>query len=137
VPQFTGDDGISDGYPRLMEEALRAALDVLLPELQRTAGLRPLIEERGDWVMLLNQEGHGQGVQLRGDGEPDELAQLADQVQEWAVEELWNQSRSATWPECPFHPDSHPLEPAVVAGTATWRCPKTSESVASIGALST
>src|SRR5580700_9017244 len=77
VPQFTGDDGISDGYPRLMEEALRAALDVLLPELQRTAGLRPLIEERGDWVMLLNQEGHGQGVQLRGDGEPDELAQLA------------------------------------------------------------
>jgi hypothetical protein len=118
-----------------MEEALRAALDVLLAELQRTSGLRPRFEERGDWVMLLNQNGHGQGVRLRGSGEADELTQLADQVQEWAVEELWNQSRSATWTECPFHPNSHPLEPAVVAGIATWRCPKTSESVAAIGAL--
>jgi hypothetical protein len=112
-----------------MEEALRNALDVLLPELQRTSGLRPRLEERGDWVMLLNQNGNGQGVQLRGRGEPDELAQLADQIQEWAVEELWNQDRSATWPECPFHPNSHPLEPAVVAGTATWRCPRTSEAL--------
>jgi hypothetical protein len=38
--------------------------------------------------MLLNRDGHGQGVQLREDN-PDQLAQLADQAQEWAVEELW------------------------------------------------
>jgi|HubBroStandDraft_6_1064221.scaffolds.fasta_scaffold1268464_1 hypothetical protein len=119
-----------------MEKPLRDALDVLLPELQRTSGLRPLIEERDGWVMLLNQDGCGQGVRLRGVNEPDELAQLADQVQEWAVEELWNQGRSATWPECPFHPNSHPLESAVVAGVASWRCPKTAERVAPIGVLS-
>ena len=120
-----------------MEKALRDALDVLLPEVQRTSGLRPFLEERGGWVMLLNQDGQGQGVQLRGDGEPDELAQLADQVQEWAVEELWSRGRSTSWPECPFHPNSHPLEPAVVAGAASWRCPKTAERIAAIGALST
>ena len=40
-----------------MEKPLRNALDVLLPELQRTSGLRPLIEERDGWVMLLNQNG--------------------------------------------------------------------------------
>jgi hypothetical protein len=121
-----------------MEKALRLrdALDVVLAELQRTSGLRPFLEERDGWVMLRNQDGQGQGVQLRGEGEPDELAQLADQVQEWAVEELWNRGRSTSWPECKFHPNSHPLEPAVVAGAAWWRCPKNAERVAAIGALS-
>ena len=79
----------------------------------------------------------GKAFSSGGDDEPDQLAQLADQVQEWAVEELWNRGRSATWPECPFHPNSHPLEPAAVAGAALWRCPKTAERVAAIGALST
>jgi hypothetical protein len=121
-----------------MEKALRLrdALDVVLAELQRTSGLRPFLEERDGWVMLRNQDGQGQGVQLRGEGEPDELARLADQVQEWAVEELWNRGRSTSWPECPFHPNSHPLKPAVVAGAAWWRCPKNAERVAVIGALS-
>jgi hypothetical protein len=127
---------MSHRYPRLVEARLRAALDVLLPELQLTSGLQPHLEERGDSVMFLNQDGHGQGIHLRGGGETDELAQVADQVQEWAVEELWNQGRSATWPECPFHPSSHPLEPVVEEGTGIWRCPKTSEGIAAIVKLS-
>jgi len=127
-----------------MEKALQDALDVLLPELRRTAGLRPIIEDRAGInrfdevvinVMFLNQDGHGQGIQVpEGDG-PHRLAQVADQVQEWAIEELWNQGQPATWPECPFHPGSHPLEPVVDAGTALWRCPKSAEPVAAIGEL--
>ena len=34
----------------------------------------------------------------------------------------WSRGRPAPWPECPFDPGSHPLEPVVVAGTAVWRC---------------
>jgi hypothetical protein len=121
-----------------MEQMLQDVLDVLLPELRRTSGLRPLIEDRGTHgVMFLNDEGHGQGVQIRAETRPNQLAHVADQIQEWAVEELWNQGRSATWPDCPFHPNSHPLEPAVVAGGASWRCPKTGATVAAIGELYT
>lgn len=36
------------------------------------------------------------------------ISSVADQVQEWAIEELW--IRSATnWPPCPHHSDTHPL----------------------------
>jgi hypothetical protein len=127
-----------------MEKVLQDALDVLLPELRRTCGLRPIVEDRAMLnrfgepvvnVMFLNQDGHGQGIQVREGDRPHQLAQIADQVQEWAVEELWSRGRPATWPECPLHPDSHPLEPVVVAGTALWQCPKTAEPVAAIGEL--
>src|SRR5262249_16234681 len=50
---------------------------------------------------------------------------LADQVQEWEVEALWRVGRSATWPECPEHPNSHPLQPDVDGEDgAVWRCPR-------------
>jgi hypothetical protein len=127
-----------------MENELQDALDVILPELRRTSALRPIMKDRAmvnrdgkevTYVMFLNENGHGQGILVPEGNWSHQLAQVADQVQEWAVEELWNQGRPATWPECPFHPESHPLEPAVVAGTALWRCPKTAELVAAIGQL--
>jgi hypothetical protein len=86
-------------------------------------------------VMFLNEKRHGQGIQVPEGDWPHQLAHIADQIQEWAVEELWNQGRPATWPECPFHPGSHPLEPVVVASIALWRCPKTTEPVAHVGEL--
>jgi hypothetical protein len=54
----------------------------------------------------------------------DRLADIAEQLQEWEVEELASAGRSATWPECPEHPNSHPLEPRVQAGAAVWVCPR-------------
>jgi hypothetical protein len=138
------DDETSDGYRGLVDPVLQRALDVLLPELRRTSGPRPIVEERttvnrfGEAVtnvMFLNQKRHGQGVQIHQGEWPYQLADVADQIQEWAVEELWNQGRPATWPACPFHPGSHPLDPVVVAGTALWRCPKTAEPVAALGEL--
>jgi hypothetical protein len=44
---------------------------------------------------------------------------------EWAVEALWHAGRSATWPGCPQHPDSHPLMAAVRERRAVWICPRT------------
>jgi len=60
---------------------------------------------------------------------------LADQLQEWEVEELCQAGRSATWPQCPEHPDSHPLQPDVEGeGNAVWRCPKSGQISCPIGA---
>jgi hypothetical protein len=77
-----------------------------------------------------NDDGHGQGILVReGDG-PSHLAEIADQVQDRTVEELWSRGRPTTWPECPFHPGSHPLEPStVVVAVAVWRCPKTATAL--------
>ena len=64
----------------------------------------------------------------------ERVAELAEQLQEWEVEALWAAGRSATWPECPEHPNSHPLEPAVVGGPV-WRCPRSGDLICAIGAL--
>jgi hypothetical protein len=66
----------------------------------------------------------------------EQVAALADQVQEWEVEALAAAGRPATWPQCPEHPASHPLEPAVSAdGGAIWRCPRSGLAVCAIGKL--
>jgi len=66
----------------------------------------------------------------------ERVAELAGQLQEWEVEELCAAGRPATWPECPEHPDSHPLEPVLdEAGTAVWRCPRSGQVICAIGAV--
>jgi hypothetical protein len=79
----------------------------------------------------------GVGVQLnRAEPAAEQVARLADQVQEWEVEELCARGRPATWPRCPEHPDSHPLTPEVAPdGTAVWRCPRSARVAGVIGRL--
>ena len=73
-----------------------------------------------------------------GNSVAERVAELAEQLQEWEVEALWAAGRSATWPECPEHPDSHPLEPVVEGGGgAVWRCPRSGDVICAIGALGT
>ena len=122
-----------------------AALDVILPELRlprlvcdQSLKDAAMVDHHGKeviYVMFVNQDGQGQGILVPDGDRPRQLARVADQVQEWAVEELWYLGRPATWPECPFHPESHPLEPAVIADTALWQCPKTAEPMGAIGEL--
>jgi hypothetical protein len=60
----------------------------------------------------------------------------AHELQEWEVHELWEAGRSTSWPECPEHPNSHPLEPNTDdEDTAVWRCPRTRQVICAIGAL--
>ena len=66
---------------------------------------------------------------------PERLADLADQLQEWEVEELAAAGRPATWPECPQHPDSHPLAPQARGDQAVWCCPASGQVISVIGAL--
>ena len=66
----------------------------------------------------------------------EQVARLADQVQEWEIEELAAVGRSATWPECPDHPNSHPLQPGLSdQDTAVWRCPRSGRVISEVGAF--
>jgi hypothetical protein len=66
---------------------------------------------------------------------PERLAGPADQLQEWEIEELAAAGRPATWPECPLHPDSHPLAPQASGDQAVWSCPRSGQVISAIGAL--
>ncbi|WP_329260890.1 hypothetical protein OG223_42260 [Streptomyces sp. NBC_01478] len=65
----------------------------------------------------------------------EQLASLADQVQEWAVEALWSEGAPAVRPHCPAHPDMHPPAATIVVSSAVWVCPKSGATVARIGEL--
>lgn len=77
-----------------------------------------------------------QGISFRLD-QPDaeRLVDLARQVQEWEIEALWLSGKSVTWPNCPIHPATHPLIPALGKVHAEWHCPSTGDLIARIGAL--
>lgn len=72
---------------------------------------------------------------MAGDPLPQRIAGVADQVQEWAVEELWRTGRPATWPECPWHPGSHPMTAVARDGRAGWTCPGSGREAGLIGTL--
>lgn len=64
----------------------------------------------------------------------ERVASMADQVQEWAIEELWGQA-STNWPACPQHPNSHPLKATTLGGSAVWVCPADGALISKIGML--
>ncbi len=140
--------------PRPLTDAervvLRATIEPILRDLRTSAAIVPdVVEEAHDdtgpdrvpaWIQPPNSANyHGvgsQGIYVQVDlSPPERLADLADQVQEWEVEELSAAARSATWPECPLHPNSHPLAPQVRGDQAAWCCPSSGQVIAAIGAL--
>ncbi|MEU6996209.1 hypothetical protein ABZ953_36865 [Streptomyces sp. NPDC046465] len=124
-----------------MNTDLAAALAPVLRDLSATCAVRPVVREEhdaqiGELVMLYEADGSGAGLVARYGAEGAELtADFADQAQDWAVEALCAQERPAVWPECPTHPDAHPLEAGVVRGAAVWSCPRTRRVVAPVGEL--
>lgn len=110
----------------MADEEFTQALEAVLHDLRAQCAVRPRLEEDAEYgLMVYAPDGSGQGlVPPVGVTPAERLAHLAEQVQEWAVEALWSEGASAAWPQCPDHPDTHPLEAAVVDGTAMWVCPK-------------
>ncbi|AJT70029.2 hypothetical protein T261_8436 [Streptomyces lydicus] len=115
------------------------ALETVLRDLQVQCAVQPHIRtDDGSGITLWAPDGSGQGLTSPVGGTAAELpAHLADQVQDWAVEALWSEGASAVWPQCPMHPDMHPLTATVRTGTAVWVCPKRGTRVARIGELET
>ena len=131
-------------------EKLRAVLEPILHDLRISGAIVPkILEEAHDdlgpdyvsaWIKSPDGAGWGdlggQGIRVEVSLPPPErLADLADQLQEWEVEELAAAGRSATWPECPQHPNSHPLAPRASGDQATWCCPASGQIIGVIGAL--
>ena len=89
-----------------MDAALSEALTPVLRDLEQSGALRPDIRDEG----------------------------RADSA-ERAVEALWQAGRPATWPECPEHPDAHPLTATLRDRRAAWTCPRTGHLISGIGHL--
>jgi hypothetical protein len=88
--------------------------------------------------MVWEPDGSGSGVSIVDGAAPlEQIAEVTERMQELAIEALWADRRPVTWPQCPVHPNGHPLEVAVEGDRAVWRCPKTLATLAEVGALST
>ncbi|MCZ2822110.1 hypothetical protein O2V63_17355 [Modestobacter sp. VKM Ac-2977] len=125
-----------------LERALQPVLDDLratsAPLPRRVDDDRPDSDDDGPFAaraMLWGHDGRGQGVfvELRL-SQPEQVAQVADGVQAWAVEELWG-SAPTNWPRCPRHPDTHPLQAQVRDAAAWWVCPRDDVPVSEVGGL--
>jgi hypothetical protein len=123
---------------------LHAELAPVLADLSVSGSLAPEVTERAcspapGLSCFLYQPGRGSywGITVRAGLPPAQrLANLAYQVQDWAVEAAWTAGEDMIWPGCEAHPQAHPLVPAVsTAGQAVWRCPQTESDVCAVGRL--
>jgi hypothetical protein len=121
---------------------LARALAPVLHDLETTGAPVPRVDDR-DWsgldgdasATLYSADGSGMGIRVSlGDGRAEQVAHVADQVQEWAVETLWS-SAPTNWPLCPHHPTTHPMTAEVRDGAARWSCPTDGTAVAVVGTL--
>ena len=124
-----------------MHPELDAALAPVLHDLE-SCRVQPILEPwedrnagmEGVWLKEPDGSGAVAAVTL-GTPNNDQLLRLADAVQEWAVEALNAAALPAVWPECPRHPNSHPLQPALIDQRANWCCPRDGTAIAEIGHL--
>lgn len=111
--------------PRLSDsdrEAIRQALGLVIRDM-RVSGAIVLDYREDHWS---RREGSS----------AEQVAQLAADLQEWEMEELWRVGRQTNWPECPDHPATHPLDADVnEIEVAVWRCPRTRRVICPIGQL--
>ncbi|WP_235453841.1 hypothetical protein [Streptomyces olivochromogenes] len=114
-------------------------VETVLRDLRAQCAVQPDIRwDDATEITLWAPDGSGQGLTPHPDGTAAELlVHLAEQVQDWAVEALWSEGASAVWPQCPTHPDTHPLTATLRTDAAVWVCPKTGTPVARIGELKT
>ena len=126
-----------------MHVHLSRAMVRVLHDLEITGAPIPRIEE-SDWqdyesaesALLLSADNSGMGVWVDTSvSDAKQVAMLADQLQEWTVEELGRTGRPTNWPQCPDHPRNHPMAASAHGGNATWVCPKSRRPVSEIGQL--
>lgn len=126
-----------------MQIHLGRAMTHVLHDLEATGAPVPQIEG-SDWqnhpgaesALLWAEDHSGMGVWVdTGLSESEQTAMLADQVQDWLVDELCRVGQATNWPQCPDHPDNHPLAAVANGDTAAWTCPKSGRVVSEIGVL--
>jgi hypothetical protein len=111
------------------------ALQRVMSDLTKTTELRPEVavdfSDPDELHYRYRSEGGGShGASLAWeDDEESATVRLADLVQDDVLEDLWG----PTWPTCPSH--SHPAQPTLHGGQATWVCPSADRALAIIGTL--
>ncbi|WP_218156765.1 hypothetical protein [Amycolatopsis saalfeldensis] len=125
-----------------MDELLSEAMAPVLRDLRSADVAPPRIEDR-DWagdpdsasVLMWGADGSGVGVYAsRSASAPDRVAMVAEQVQDWAIEQLWGRA-TTNWPACPRHPETHPLRVSVRDGVAVWTCPAGGVAITPVGSV--
>lgn len=126
-----------------MDQLSRALRPVLL-DLDATGYPVPTVEP-SDWqtrptgesAYLRSPDGSGQGVWVdTALGAAQQVAMVAEQVQEWAVEERASRRLGSNWPRCEEHPASHPMTPVADWRGAVWECPLSHRAACEIGQVS-
>jgi hypothetical protein len=126
-----------------VEISLADALGLVVRDLERTGGLTlRVLDERADslygyesvWMLSAYPARTGLLAPLEM-GDAERVVHVADQVQEFVLEELGRLELPATWPECVEHPGSHPLEARLAEGGPGWVCPKSGRTIAAVGGL--
>ena len=89
----------------------------------------------GRSCMVWDESGSGCGIGFRDVAGEEEIAWLADQIQEVVIETRWHSGiNPVAWPECPVH-RTHPLGASVDSGEARWTCPSDATTSFAIGSL--
>lgn len=87
--------------------------------------------------MLWEPDGSGTGIHVwPRDSFADQVASLAEQVQEVVQELSPAYGWSSAWPSCAEHPDTHPAELDRYEGVAVWQCPRAPGVRVPVGDLS-
>jgi hypothetical protein len=121
--------------------AVPSTLAVVLKDVAATYPLPVRVEpaqfdDRTEYVWVTVDGDSTVGIAVAAGLPPAErLAEAAGQLADWLVEALPGAGLPAVWPECPRHPDSHPLDPRPGPAGAVWTCPRTGEPVAAVGSL--
>jgi hypothetical protein len=79
----------------------------------------------------------GEGIWVLLDSPPaEQVTALAEQVQNWAADQLHDAGRPPEWPQCPQHPSPpHRLDPQLRDGRASWVCWQTGQVIWPVGEL--
>ncbi len=133
--------------PRPLTEAeravLRQAAAPLLADLAASGLSLPDIREEAHeereapsvcgWIQ--GPGGTGEGIWVLLDSTAaDQVAQQAEQFQNWAADQLHDAGRPSEWPACPQHPSPpRRLEPQVRDGRAAWLCWESGQVIWPVG----
>jgi hypothetical protein len=124
-----------------MTRRIDELLEPILADFRASGSPPPRIEP-SDWqtwqpsesAFLRADDGSGMGVWINLDAPPaQQFAELADQFQDWAVENLPRVHQPTNWPRCPAHPETHPMQAQLRGDEATWVCPAGADIVFRIG----
>lgn len=124
-----------------MGDHLNRAMALVAHDIVVMGAPLPVVEDSDwqDWptaesALLRSADGSGMGVWVdTASSMADQVAALADQVQDWVVELA--DKRMTTWPQCPDHPANHPMLAVAENDCAMWVCPASRRQVSEIGQL--